>query len=326
MQGNKKTIKEIAFEGREAIYKHIQKMIECADYGSKIRIITTEKGIVRMYKFRGKTYRKVIEENRVDLRIALPITKDNINCVQYFVEIGAQLRHLPEAAMYRFVNINATELISHFTSQDDTELDVKDDYGTWTINTESAKMAAIFFDSLWDKIETFYVRKRDLEFNIRDNRKKSSGRNNKAFIVHGHDEQLKNQLEAFLHRIGVYPVVLSREPDEGMTIIEKIEKHSDVGYAFILLTPDDVSYSASKRLIEESDPKEEMRARQNVIFEFGFFMGKLGRKGVCFLYKKGVSLPSDVYGMLYKEINNSIDEIKYEIVAELKKADYNISF
>lgn len=67
-------------------------------------------------------------------------------------------------------------------------------------------------------------------------------RTKKVFVVHGRDEVAKTGLEVFLHEIGLEPIVLHRQADEGLTIIEKFEKHSDVGYAFILLTPDEVAY------------------------------------------------------------------------------------
>ena len=150
-------------------------------------------------------------------------------------------------------------------------------------------------------------------------------KDSKVFIVHGHDEKLKNQLEIFLSEIGLKAIVLHRKPDEGMTIIEKFEKHSkDASYAFILLTPDDISYSASEANMADSDQGKEMRARQNVIFEFGYFVGKLGRKRVCCLYKKGVSLPTDVTGMLYKEIIDNVEEAALAILKDLKAAGLNV--
>lgn len=150
-------------------------------------------------------------------------------------------------------------------------------------------------------------------------------KSNKVFVVHGHDEKMKNQLEIFLTEIGLEPVVLHRKPDEGLTIIEKFEKHSkDASYAFILLTPDDVSYSVSEANMADSDQGKEMRARQNVIFEFGYFVGKLGRKRVCCLYKKGVSLPTDVSGMIYKEIIDNVEEAAFAILKDLKAAGYNV--
>jgi predicted nucleotide-binding protein len=148
-------------------------------------------------------------------------------------------------------------------------------------------------------------------------------RPNKVFIVHGHDHESKAELEIFLREIGLEPVVLHREADEGLTIIEKFEKHSSVGYALILLTPDDVVQSSATG----DDTKEvlEYRARQNVIFEFGFFIGKLGRSRVCCIYRRSVTPPSDISGLVYKQYKEHINEIKYELVKELRKAGYEVS-
>lgn len=146
----------------------------------------------------------------------------------------------------------------------------------------------------------------------------------KVFVVHGHDEKLKNQLEIFLTEIGLQPVVLHRKPDEGMTIVEKFEKHSDVGYAFILLSPDDALYSINGEDIPEEKRSKEMRARQNVIWEFGFFVGRLGRNRVCCLYKEGVKLPTDVSGMLYKRIRNNVEEAAFAILKDLRAAGYDL--
>lgn len=148
--------------------------------------------------------------------------------------------------------------------------------------------------------------------------------NNKIFVVHGHDEIAKNELEIFLKNSGLEPIVLHRQPDQGRTIIEKFEVYSDVGFALIILTPDDVFYT----LNEENKKYElaEKRARQNVIFEWGFFVGKLGRDRVCCLHKKSVELPSDIHGVLYKPFNDSIKDTFYDLLQELKAAGYNVKF
>ena len=165
----------------------------------------------------------------------------------------------------------------------------------------------------------------EFEPKVGENGRNSFKKSNKVFVVHGHDEKLKNQLEIFLNEIGLEAIVLHRKPDEGMTIIEKFEKHSkDASHAFILLTPDDISYSASEANMADSDQGKEIRARQNVIFEFGYFVGKLGRKRVCCLYKKGVSLPTDVSGMIYKEIIDNVEEAAFAILKDLKAAGYNV--
>jgi len=148
---------------------------------------------------------------------------------------------------------------------------------------------------------------------------------NKVFIVHGHDEKAKNELEIFLREIGLVPIVLHRQANEGQTIIEKFEKHSDVGYAFVLLTPDEIAYTVDQSTLSESERKIEFRARPNVIFEFGYFVGKLSRKRVTCLYTGSVSLPSDINGLLYKQFSQSIEESGYGIIKELKAAGYNLN-
>ena len=161
---------------------------------------------------------------------------------------------------------------------------------------------------------------------IDDNKPKPIKPNNKVFIVHGHDIELKNDTELFLKSINLDPVVLHRQLDEGLTIIEKFEKHSEVTYAIILLTPDDIGFPISE--IKKSDNERiiECRARQNVIFEFGFFVGKLNRKKVCCIYKEGVTLPSDLGGLIYKKVNKSVEEIGLFLMQELKNAGLPVKF
>lgn len=148
---------------------------------------------------------------------------------------------------------------------------------------------------------------------------------NKVFIVHGHDEKAKNELEIFLSELGLEPVVLHRQADEGQTIIEKFEKHSDAGYAFILLTPDEKAFLSSESNLPENERKMELRARPNVIFEFGYFVGKLGRSRVCCLHTGAVSLPSDISGLVYKSFANKVEESGYSIIKELKAAGYHLT-
>lgn len=138
----------------------------------------------------------------------------------------------------------------------------------------------------------------------------------KVFIVHGHNEQYKSELARFLEKIGFEPIILHEQPSKGMTLIEKLEEYSDVGYAFILLTPDDVGGQKGKLL---------PRARQNVVFEFGMFVGKLGRDRVCCLYTGNVELPSDLEGLVYVQLKGSVNEVKLDIVKELRAAGYAVN-
>ena len=147
---------------------------------------------------------------------------------------------------------------------------------------------------------------------------------NRVFVVHGHDSELKTDVERFLREIGLEPVVLHRQPDEGATIIEKFEKHADVGFAFVLLTPDEVAYTVDQESVPEDQRATERRARPNVIFEFGYFVGQLGRPRVCCLHKGDVTVPSDLDGLVYKKIGDSVDEQGISIIRELKAAGYSV--
>jgi predicted nucleotide-binding protein len=119
----------------------------------------------------------------------------------------------------------------------------------------------------------------------------------RVFVVHGHDAAAKDEVVLFLGKIGLEPVVLSEEPTLGRTVLEKLESHADVQYALVLLSPDE-SWSDTRRINRGGS-----RARQNVIFELGYFIGRLGRNRVCALYKPPVELPSDYHGTLYVEMD-----------------------
>lgn len=157
------------------------------------------------------------------------------------------------------------------------------------------------------------------------NTSEASTRSKKVFVVHGHDEVAKTNLEVFLHEIGLEPIVLHRQADEGLTVIEKFEKHADVGYAFILLTPDEVAYLAKDESLDDAARKKEKRARPNVIFEFGYFVGRLGRSKVCCIYTGDVALPSDVNGLIYKRFEKSVEEVAYGIMKDLKASGYDVA-
>lgn len=117
---------------------------------------------------------------------------------------------------------------------------------------------------------------------------------NRIFIVHGHDEAAKQSAARCVERLGFEAVILQELPNGGRTIIEKFEEYaSDIAFAVVLLTPDD--FGGSNAAPDARRP----RARQNVILELGFFIGKLGRERVCALYKGDVEIPSDFSGILW---------------------------
>jgi predicted nucleotide-binding protein len=121
---------------------------------------------------------------------------------------------------------------------------------------------------------------------------------NRVFLVHGHDVAAKESLARFLEKLSLAPVILHEQANEGKTVIEKFESHSNVSFAVVLLTPDDVGASATTPSALAS------RARQNVVLELGYFTGKLGRNRVCALYKPGIEIPSDIHGVLFVELDD----------------------
>ncbi len=121
----------------------------------------------------------------------------------------------------------------------------------------------------------------------------------RVFLVHGHDETAIHETARFLERLRLDVIILREQPNSGRTIIEKFVDYSDVGYAVILLTGDDRGAVASGS--DDLQP----RARQNVILELGFFLGKLGRQRVCALHQSGVEIPSDYSGVLFVPIDDA---------------------
>jgi predicted nucleotide-binding protein len=138
----------------------------------------------------------------------------------------------------------------------------------------------------------------------------------RTFIVHGHDHQTMLELKDYVQNILKLgqPVVLRQMPGLGKTLIEKFEREAEtVELVFVLLTPDD-------RGAAVSDPdNEKRRARQNVILELGFFLGKLGRASgrILLLHKGSIEIPSDISGVEYIDITNGVESAGESIRREL---------
>ncbi len=138
-----------------------------------------------------------------------------------------------------------------------------------------------------------------------------------VFIIHGHDTGAKEEVARFISKLGLNPIILHEHASQGKTVIEKFEQHADVSYAIALLTPDDIGASNADREHLRSRP------RQNVLFEFGYFIGKLGRQFVCGLVKGDVEIPSDYSGVLYINFN-AFGAWKLELVKELRAAGLQV--
>lgn len=135
----------------------------------------------------------------------------------------------------------------------------------------------------------------------------------KVFIVHGHDGELKESVARIIEKQGIEATILSEKENQGKTIIEKIERNSEVGGAICLFTADDYGK-------EKEETEEKARARQNVVFEAGFFMGKLGREHVVLLADPGIEMPSDLSGVVYTNTRNW----QFDLLRELKKMGYGV--
>ncbi|HCT7575864.1 TPA: nucleotide-binding protein [Enterobacter cloacae] len=140
--------------------------------------------------------------------------------------------------------------------------------------------------------------------------------NQQVFIVHGHDEITRLQVEDFLRSINIEPIVLSQQPSSGKTIIEKIEHYSNVGFGVVLYTECDIGAKKDSLVYKH-------RARQNVVFEHGFLIGKLTRNRVAALVKGNVETPNDISGVVYISIDES-ERWKNELTQEMRVVGYNI--
>lgn len=145
----------------------------------------------------------------------------------------------------------------------------------------------------------------------------TQSRSRRVFVVHGHDEGARESIARFLERIGFEPVILHEQANRGRTVIEKVEAHSDVGFAVILLTPDDVGGKAPDEL--------KPRPRQNVLLELGYFLGRLGRDRVCALKRGDIELPSDFGGVVWTALDDG-GAWRAELGKELQAAGFNVDW
>lgn len=139
----------------------------------------------------------------------------------------------------------------------------------------------------------------------------------KVFIVHGHDDLAKTETARFIEKMKFEPIILHEQASSGSTIIEKIEKYSNVGFGIVLYTPCDQGSKSQENL------ELKFRARQNVVFEHGFLNGKLGRHNVCALVKGDVEVPNDISGVVYINMDD-LGAWKMKLAAEMRESGYAV--
>jgi len=137
----------------------------------------------------------------------------------------------------------------------------------------------------------------------------------KVFIVHGHDETAETKTARFIEKLGFEAIILHEQASSGKTIIEKIEHYSNVGFGIVLYTPCDLGGKTTDSL--------KSRARQNVVFEHGYLIGKIGRNNVCALVKGDIETPNDISGVVYVKMDDS-NAWHFKIAKEMKNSGYDI--
>lgn len=162
-----------------------------------------------------------------------------------------------------------------------------------------------YLEDMVDEVELISPQKSEVKLSNMD----------KIFVVHGHDSGLKHEVARLIEKQGLTPVILSEQANTGKTIIEKFEEYSDVSGAICLFTADDLGRTKSNK-------NDQKRARQNVVLETGYFMGKLGRNRVVILADEGIEMPSDLSGIVYTNTGNW----QVDLLKDLKAMGYEVDF
>lgn len=196
---------------------------------------------------------------------------------------GSESQHSKEFASIKYIP-SGYEILAATTDDDLERMNQRAYF-------QGLDSASILLSSMIDEIDEYWEDSSQTSpLSVQETESPTS---NEVFVVHGRDEGAKDTLARFLERLGLQPVVLAELPSQGLTIIEKFERHAQVAFAVVLMTPDDTGS------LQGGSDSSRPRARQNVIFEMGFFIGRLGRDRVCSLTKGDVEIPSDYSGVVY---------------------------
>jgi len=139
----------------------------------------------------------------------------------------------------------------------------------------------------------------------------------KVFVVHGHDKLALIETARFFEKLGLEPIILNEQPSSGKTIIEKIEEYTNVGFGVVLYSPCDIGAQNKPK------PEYKNRARQNVVFEHGYLMGKIGRSNVCALVKGDIEIPTDISGIVYISMDDN-GAWENRLAKELRRSGYEV--
>ena len=147
----------------------------------------------------------------------------------------------------------------------------------------------------------------------------SSIQNRKVFVVYGHDNNARTQLEAMLRRWDLEPLILDQLISSGQTIIEKLEEYTQqANFGIVLATPDDIGYP------KNDESKKQYRVRQNVVLELGMLLSRIGRDKVAILLSQAEDMekPSDIDGLIYIPFKDNVEETKLSLAKEMQNNGY----
>ena len=147
----------------------------------------------------------------------------------------------------------------------------------------------------------------------------SSTQNRKVFVVYGHDNHARTQLEAMLRRWDLEPLILDQLISSGQTIIEKLEEYTQqANFGIVLATPDDIGYP------KNDETKKQYRVRQNVVLELGMLLSKIGREKIAILLSQAEDMekPSDIDGLIYIPFKDNVEETKLSLAKEMQNNGY----
>ena len=149
----------------------------------------------------------------------------------------------------------------------------------------------------------------------------SSIQNRKVFVVYGHDNNARTQLEAMLRRWDLEPLILDQLISSGQTIIEKLEEYTQqANFGIVLATPDDIGYP------KNDESKKQYRVRQNVVLELGMLLSRIGREKVAILLSQAEDMekPSDIDGLIYIPFKDNVEETKLSLAKEMQNNGYTL--
>jgi predicted nucleotide-binding protein len=204
-----------------------------------------------------------------------------------------------------------------------TELSKVSGMGSYHINESELSIARRWLGSALTSfkhiLENFDLYEEGLSSNLKNQSRSETPRDlTKIFVVHGQNKEHKHHVARFIsEKLKLEPIILEEQPNEGNTLIEKFEQHSDVSFAVVLMSGDDEGYPRDK------PEQKKLRARQNVVLELGYFAAKLGRKNIAVLCEENVERPSDINGMVYTLLD-PCGAWKMELGKELQTAGFEI--